>query len=44
MPQSHKKMAPRKEAAPGLEQDGEGNVIPLVQRTKEDQDKARNGR
>lgn len=44
MPQTHKKMAPRASAAPGLEQDGEGNVIPLAQRTKEDQDKAKSGR
>lgn len=41
MPQGHKKMAPRPDAAPGLELDGEGNVIPFEQRTKEDQDKAR---
>lgn len=38
------KMAPRAEAAPGLEQDGKGNVIPLSQRTKDDQEKARTGR
>jgi hypothetical protein len=38
------KMAPLKEAPPGLEQDGKGNVIPLSQRTKDDQEKARTGR
>lgn len=38
------KMAPRADAAPGLEQDGKGNVIPLSQRTKDDQEKARAGR
>ncbi len=37
------KMAPRAEAEPGLEQDGKGNVIPLSQRTKDDQEKARTG-
>ena len=31
-------------APPGLEQDGQGNVIPLAQRTKEDQEKALSGR
>ena len=35
------KMAPLADAAPGLEQDGKGNVIPLPQRTQEDQEKAR---
>jgi len=45
MPPSHKaRMAPLKEAPPGLEQDGEGHVIPLEQRTAEDQEKARTGR
>lgn len=34
------KMKPRAEAPPGLETDGEGNVIPLDQRTPEDQAKA----
>jgi hypothetical protein len=44
-PAVHKaRMAPRAEAAPGLEQDGKGNVIPLSQRTKDDQEKARTGR
>jgi hypothetical protein len=38
------KMAPRPEAPPGLEQDGCGNVIPLSQRTKDDQNKALSGR
>ena len=44
-PAVHKpRMAPRAEAEPGLEQDGKGNVIPLSQRTKDDQEKARTGR
>ena len=38
------RMAPLKEAPPGLEQDGCGNVIPFEQRTKEDQEMARAGR
>jgi hypothetical protein len=38
------RMAPRKDAPPGLEQDGCGRVIPLEQRTEEDQEKARTGR
>jgi len=38
------KMAPHSDAPPGLEQDGQGNVIPLAQRTKEDQEKALSGR
>ncbi|MEY4707164.1 MAG: hypothetical protein RJB58_887 [Pseudomonadota bacterium] len=38
------KMAPHSDAPPGLEQDGCGNVIPLSQRTKEDQEKALSGR
>jgi hypothetical protein len=38
------RMAPRAEAEPGLEQDGKGNVIPLSQRTKDDQEKARTSR
>ena len=37
-------MAPRADAPPGLEQDGCGNVIPLSQRTKDDQEKALRGR
>ena len=37
------RMAPQKDAPPGLEQDGCGRVIPLEQRTKEDQEKARTG-
>ncbi len=45
MPEGHKsKMAPLPDAAPGLEQDGKGNVIPMPQRTKDDQEKARSGR
>ena len=45
MPHQHKaKMAPLQEAPPGLEQDGKGNVIPLAQRTKENQEKALTGR
>jgi hypothetical protein len=44
-PEVHKaRMAPRAEAEPGLEQDGKGNVIPLSQRTRDDQEKARTGR
>jgi len=38
------RMAPRKDAPPGLEQYSCGRVIPLEQRTKEDQEKALNGR
>ncbi len=34
------KMKPRPGSPPGLETDGHGNVIPLAQRTKEDQEKA----
>ncbi len=34
------RMAPLPDAAPGLEQDGRGNAIPLSQRTKDDQEKA----
>ena len=44
-PESHKaKMAPLADAAPGLEQDGMGNVIPVPQRTQEDPEKVRTGR
>lgn len=38
------RMAPRKDAPPGQEQDGFGRVIPFDQRTKEDQEKALNDR
>ena len=38
------RMAPQKEAPPGLEQDGCGRAIPFDQRTTEDQEKARSGR
>lgn len=42
MTQDHKaKMAPRADAPPGIETDGHGNVIPLSQRTPEDQAKAK---
>lgn len=42
---SHKaRMAPRADAPPGLEQDGQGNTIPVSQRTQDDQDKARAAR
>jgi hypothetical protein len=34
------RMAPLAGSPPGLEQDGRGNVIPLPQRTKDDQEKA----
>ena len=41
MPDDHKaKMQPQPDAAPGLETDGRGNVIPFAQRTKEDREKA----
>ncbi|MBV9550601.1 MAG: hypothetical protein JO256_13115 [Alphaproteobacteria bacterium] len=41
MSEEHKaKMQPRAEAPPGLETDGQGNVIPLDRRTAEDQIKA----
>ena len=40
-PVAHAKMRPNKDAPPGIELDGHGNVIPLAQRTKEDQDAAR---
>jgi hypothetical protein len=43
-PRQHSKMAPRKDAPAGLEQDGRGNTIPVSQRTQEDQEKARTGR
>jgi hypothetical protein len=33
------KMAPTKDAPPGLETDGKGNVIPFEKRTKDDQEK-----
>jgi hypothetical protein len=40
-PIEHKaKMKPRAEAPEGLETDGQGNVIPMEQRTPEDQAKA----
>lgn len=40
-PVDHKaKMQPQPNAAPGLETDGKGNVIPFAQRTKDDQEKA----
>jgi hypothetical protein len=37
----HSKMRPAADAPPGLEQDSGGNIIPLEQRTEEDQEKAR---
>ena len=36
------KMAPLKDAPPGLETDGKGNVIPFEKRTKDDQEKVMN--
>jgi len=40
MPNDHKtKMQPRADSPPGLETDGEGNVIPFAHRTPEDQEK-----
>jgi len=42
---NHKpRMAPLADAAPGLEQDGKGNVIPFAERTRDDQEKAQTGR
>jgi hypothetical protein len=35
------RMAPRHDAPPGLEQDSQGNTIPVDQRTPDDQEKAR---
>ena len=35
------KMQPRADAPPGLETDGHGNVIPLAERTPDDQAKAK---
>jgi len=35
------RMAPRHDAPPGLEQDSHGNTIPIDQRTRDDQEKAR---
>ena len=43
-PHQHTKMAPRKDAPAGLEQDGHGNTIPVAQRTPEDQEKTHSGR
>jgi hypothetical protein len=42
---AHKRsrMAVPPEAPPGIEQDGKGNLIPFEQRTKENQEKARDG-
>jgi hypothetical protein len=37
------RMAPQKNAPPGLEQDSHGDVIPLDQRTEDDKEKARAG-
>ena len=34
------RMRPRADAPPGMETDGRGNVIPLFERTPEDQQKA----
>ncbi len=34
------RMAPKPDAPPGQEQDSHGNVIPLSQRTKDDQEKS----
>ena len=35
------RMAPRRDAPPGLEQDARGNTIPIDKRTADDQEKAR---
>ena len=37
------RMAPRADSPPGQEQDACGNVIPLPQRTRDDQEKATKG-
>ena len=37
---THDKMKPRAGSPPGLETDGQGNIIPFAQRTKEDREKA----
>ncbi len=37
------RMAAQPDAAPGLEQDEHGNVIPFAQRTRDDQEKASKG-
>lgn len=37
------RMAPLADAPPGQEQDNHGNVIPLAERTRDDQEKARSG-
>jgi hypothetical protein len=40
MTEQHRaKMAPLKEAPAGLETDGQGNIIPFEQRTKDDREK-----
>jgi hypothetical protein len=42
MPDHHRpKMAPAKDAPPGIELDGRGNVIPFERRTKDDQQKVK---
>jgi hypothetical protein len=40
-PVAHGKMRPKPGSPPGLETDGKGNVIPLAERTKDDQEKAK---
>jgi len=35
------RMAPRHDAPPGLEQDSQGNTIPIDQRTQDDREKVR---
>jgi hypothetical protein len=43
--EAHKaRMAPLASSPPGQEQDNHGNVIPLPQRTKDDQEKALSGK
>jgi hypothetical protein len=39
-PVAHGKMAPKPGSPPDLETDGRENVVPLSQRTKDDQEKA----
>ena len=42
-PVAHGKMRPKAGSPPGIELDGHGNVIPLAERTEDDQERARGG-
>ena len=42
-PVAHGKMQPKPGSPPGIELDGHGNVIPLAERTPDDQEKAAGG-